>query len=860
MNGSTRKNIAGEGMGHDKHSIDTAVVDSLPEAVFSIDLEGRIVIWNRALEELTGFSKTEMLGKGNAEYAIPLYGERRPALAELVGLPDEDVSREYSSATRHGDVLFAETEAVCKDGRRTVLWLKAAPLRDSDGNVVGAIESILDVTHVRKERQMLFDALETLPVMVCIVRPDYQIPFANRAFREVFGESNGRPCYDYVFGQDGPCAFCQTLEALRTGAPHHWECHTPDGRIIDVHDFPFLDLDGTPSVLEVDVDITERRRSEEMLRESEERYRTLFENSQDAIFLTRPDGTILDANESACAMFGRSREEIVQLGRKGLVDETDPRLESLLKERSMSGRARGEITMVRSGARRFPAEVSSGIYRDSEGLQRTSLIVRDMTQRRRAQEALEASEHRYRTFLDSTSDLVFLKDEEMRYLFANKALLEYLGTTREEVIGTDDFGLVPEEVALQARCTDEETQRQRTTMVTEKIVGQRVYEMTKFPVTLTDGRIGIGAFVRDITERRRAEEKLEQKEKEIETLVNNTGDHIVRFDRDLRYLFMNRAAVELTGLPSHELLGKTPEESGMPGDLCRLFREKLPPVFETKSRQTFEFKCTGSDGIERTFQASVSPEIGSDGSVGTAVSSVRDVTDLKQLQEELERSQAELRRVKARLSEVEERERRRIARSLHDDLGQHLTALGINLNIMASILPKKTAAKVMPRIEDSLGLIKTAMNQVRHLITDLRNPVLEDYGLAAALEWYCKEFVGRAGIKVIFSGGFFKGRLDADRELGLFRIAQESLTNVIRHAGATEVLIGLHKNDDTIRLTIEDNGTGLPPEKDLGDRSVPDLHYWGFRIMRERAVSIGGSLRVESALGKGTRVVTEVPG
>jgi two-component system sensor histidine kinase UhpB len=316
---------------------------------------------------------------------------------------------------------------------------------------------------------------------------------------------------------------------------------------------------------------------------------------------------------------------------------------------------------------------------------------------------------------------------------------------------------------------------------------------------------------------------------------------------------------ELTGIPSHEYLGKTNEELGMPDDLCRLWNENLFMVIETHSPRTFEFRFTGQDGVERSFQSNVSPEIDSDGAVRTVVSIVRDVTDLKRMQTELERSQSELRRLAVRLGEVEEAERKRIARSLHDDLGQHLTALGINLNIMVSILPKKTAAMVMPHITDSLRLIRITMNQVRHLIADLRNPILEDYGLLTALEWYCKEFVGRAGITVAFSENCFGGRLEAVKERELFRIAQESLTNVVRHACATEVRIALQKDNDMIRLSIEDNGTGLFPEKGLDKNNGPVLQHWGLVTMRERAASLGGRMEVESVPTKGTKVVTEVP-
>lgn len=112
------------------------------------------------------------------------------------------------------------------------------------------------------ERQRLFDVLETLDVNICLLTTDYQITFTNRAYRERFGESNGRPCYEYVFGLDKPCTSCQCFQALETGQPHHWLFSAPDGSIIDVHDYPFTDADGKSLILKMNTDITERRKME----------------------------------------------------------------------------------------------------------------------------------------------------------------------------------------------------------------------------------------------------------------------------------------------------------------------------------------------------------------------------------------------------------------------------------------------------------------------------------------------------------------------------------------------------------------------------------------------------------------------
>ncbi len=115
---------------------------------------------------------------------------------------------------------------------------------------------------VHTERKRLFDVLETLPAMICLITPDYHIVFANRSFRERFGESKGKPCYEYCWGQSEPCKFCESLFPLKTGNPHHWEVMGPDGSTIEAHDYPFTDTDGSKLILEMDLDITARKKAE----------------------------------------------------------------------------------------------------------------------------------------------------------------------------------------------------------------------------------------------------------------------------------------------------------------------------------------------------------------------------------------------------------------------------------------------------------------------------------------------------------------------------------------------------------------------------------------------------------------------
>ncbi len=209
------------------------------------------------------------------------------------------------------------------------------PFKDSDGSTL-IMEVGIDITEikqaqaaVREERQRLFDVLETLPAMICLLTPDYHVAFANRSFCEKFGESEDRHCYEYCYGRSEPCEFCETYKVLETGQPHHWEVTGPDGSVIDTYDFPFTDVDGSPMILEMKIDITERKRTEAELKkhrehleelvreqtaelaESEKRFRTLAENSPDVIARFDRQNHHMYVNPAAEIPYGRSQEEII---------------------------------------------------------------------------------------------------------------------------------------------------------------------------------------------------------------------------------------------------------------------------------------------------------------------------------------------------------------------------------------------------------------------------------------------------------------------------------------------------------------------------------------------------------------------
>jgi PAS domain S-box-containing protein len=225
--------------------------------------------------------------------------------------------------------------------------------------------------------------------------------------------------------------------------------------------------------------------------------------------------------------------------------------------------------------------------------------------------------------------------------------------------------------------------------------------------------------------------------------------------------------------------------------------------------------------------------------------------------EEVSQQSGRLRTLSERLAEAEDIERQRIARELHDQVGESLTALGINLGIIRKKLTESNQLELQQHVDDSLILVDKTTERIRDLMSELRPPMLDDHGLISTLRWYGEQFSDRAGIDVVVSGDEPDPRLPARTEIALFRIATEALTNVAKHAAASQVAVDVEFDEDTFQLVISDDGVGFDtgrPFREDQDRG------WGLLTMSERAESVGGKFRIESrTTDGGTRVISEVP-
>ena len=234
---------------------------------------------------------------------------------------------------------------------------------------------------------------------------------------------------------------------------------------------------------------------------------------------------------------------------------------------------------------------------------------------------------------------------------------------------------------------------------------------------------------------------------------------------------------------------------------------------------------------------------------------IEEITTRKHAEIKLQYQRKLLRDLSARLSDVEENERKRLAAELHDLVGQNLTALGINLNIISDLMPADTSQPVHSRLHDSMVMVNDTIESIRNVITDLRPSTLDDFGLTATIRWYGELFTKRTGIAIAMHIEELHPRLPAHTENAMFRIFQESLTNVQKHAQATEVTVFLEEEEHKVRLLICDNGIGFDTAN-IG--KTTERKGWGLIMMAERAREAFGGFTVKAQPGQGTQIAVEV--
>lgn len=373
---------------------------------------------------------------------------------------------------------------------------------------------------------------------------------------------------------------------------------------------------------------------------------------------------------------------------------------------------------------------------------------------------------------------------------------------------------------------------------------------------LEEALFGLAAQIGAVAMQRAAERQLRESDERFRLVVESVRDYaIFMLDPTGHVISWNFGAEQIYGYRADEVVGRHFSCFHTPRDIAARKPERELEVARGQGRAQDEGWRMRKDGTGFWASFVITATRDAAGNLRGFSKVTRDMTERRRAEDDLRQYADRLRALSNRLVDAQESERRRIAAELHDCIGQSFTALNINLNILKAQLPAAAAAVGGSRIDDCLALVESTVESIREVIADLRPAVLDDYGLPAALRWLAERFESRTGIasRVIAEASI--SRLPPASEAALFRIAQEALTNVLKHSLARSVNIHLLSNPRAVSLSVVDDGKGFEQKHGpAGDHSG-----WGLMIMRERAEGLGGWFSLESATGHGTRIEVTIP-
>jgi two-component system CheB/CheR fusion protein len=489
------------------------------------------------------------------------------------------------------------------------------------------------------------------------------------------------------------------------------------------------------------------------------------------------------------------------------------------------------------------------IYRESKGSGAILLAIEDVTERANAE---ELARQRELTIQEAASQAIVSVDADGRIVMANRMAETMFGYGREELLGLCVDSLLPERFrAAHIRQRAEylaDSQSQPGPMAAgPNLLGLRK-DGTEFPIASTlnqihtkEGTLSID-FITDLSERQKTEDALRESEQRFSQFMTHLPAAAFMKDREGRYVYVSPGFTQLTGRAPGLSLGSTDEEY-WPDSAPRL-KEQDRYVMETGRAMISEDRRGNPNG-PRYFQTIKFPMLDRDGVVSLVAGFSVDITDRKEAEQERQT-------LSARLATAHEEERRRISRELHDDLTQRLAGLAIELG---SLVAKRSASTTL--IKNDLRALQKRVVQsaevARHIAHQLHPSELDDLGLVAALRSYCEDFARREEIAVDFVSRRVPKELKREIAACLYKVTQESLSNISKHARAKSVSVTVEGTADRICLSVKDSGIGFRVQ------SLATNVGLGIVSMKERVGLLGGTLGISSHPGQGTEMIAEIP-
>jgi PAS domain S-box-containing protein len=864
------------------------LIEQASDGIHTYDFEGNFIDANTKLCEMLGYTKEELL-RINVRDLIPVE-DLRAAPLRLGNL-------------RAGETVLSERVVRCKDGTLLPVEISGRMLPD------GALQAIIrDITKRKQSEEAIrFQShlLNTVEQAVIATDLNGRITYWNRFAEKLYGwpaaEIKGRSVLEIVLPQATQDQAVEIMSRLQGGQSWSGEfmVRRQDGATFRVFitDTPIYNDEGALiGIVGVSNDITERKHAEEALRESEERYRAIIDQAMVGVAHADLNENFTTINQKYCDITGYTAAELLTMRIQDITHPDDLRLNVELRERMVAEGIPYEIEkryICKDGSVRWVNLGVSGI-RDREGkLQSSVAVVLDITERKCAEETLRESEEGLRTMFAASRDGILVEDNE-RIVYVNKSYAQLFGyDDPEELIGQHVSNIISTEDVERLLKFGSRRGSGESVVSSYEFRGKRkdgtlVDVEASVSTSTVAGRAYITTMVRDITERKQVQEALRQAHDQLEKRVAERTAELAQINEALQAEIHERARTE-ERLRDNEQRLKIAVQTGKLGlweldfetgalscsDICKA-HYGFPPEAEFSYDTLFEAvhpddharvvgaveealeKHTDYEAEYRNLWPDASAHwiitrgrgsYDADGQPTRMLGVTHDITERKE-------SEEARRQLLRQLVTAQEDERRRISRELHDQMGQHIVAIVLLVNSLKDFSHSEpsTAAR-FAQLEDVAHQLSL---QVDNLAWKLRPTELDDLGLHAALINYVGKWSKRYQAPVdIHSVSLGDRRLASEIETAIYRIVQEALNNIIKHARATYISLILELRGNHAFVIIEDNGCGFDVEEVSAARG--GQRRMGLLGMKERAALVGGTFNIESTPGAGTTIFVRIP-
>lgn len=584
------------------------------------------------------------------------------------------------------------------------------------------------------------------------------------------------------------------------------------------------------------------------LSESEQKYRTLVEQASDAICIAGMDGRFITVNNSAARLTQFTEEELLQKSFFDFAIAEDVEKNPFHFDELKQGKTvTTERVMKRKDGYRLNIEVTAKLLPNGQLL----IFIRDISARKKAEKKIIDSEAQYRAFFENSMDGILIGNPEGAIYAANPAACLIYNKTEEQICADGRTGIAEKNDSGMLEFLEE---RKRMGYSRREVM-QKKSNGELFPAEISssifkdaEGNLRTIIIVRDITERVKASNDIIREKNLSDSIINSLPGVFYMYSYDWKFIRWNKNFENRTGYTAEEIAKMHPLDFFTEGDKLNV-TQKIKNVFVSGEEKT-EVTVITKDG--KKFPYFLTGKLidyeGKPSLLGIGF----DISDRLKAQEEVRQTNEQLRLLTDHLQQVREDERKRIAREIHDELGQQITAIKMDVAWVDKNIPDQNSS-LKDKIKNIIQLLDSSNLSIRHILKELRMGVLDDYGLVEALQWLGRQFTSTTNIPVTFTSNENILKVNENIAICVFRVCQEALTNITRHANAQNVTCILKKENNHLKFYVADDGNGFDP--DILKSNIS----FGIIGLKERVAALKGTFELETAKGKGTTIIITIP-